>query len=962
MHEGRYDFFTDEDKAQFTDIVRDGAAAIFLYARTVLANKKLRPYDPTDHTVRAIARSSIILVPECFFEDYLDIHTSCEGETIVLSDDNHTLHARIEETEYSFDGQPTAFPCAPCAKGSHTYLPAQAVCERFSIPVGCFYDNMLLVMGSKSVLQAMRENPRLGYAGGYAVLGEFSTDGLTSEDYSTVKDKWRLSLVGSRDINEAGDPEMAQKLRQISENCRRAWESMHRTDDAIILWGNEPPTESEQLTAQYNQLRSLAMGYGTTGSEYYGNENLKDDILWALNWLNVHMYGDSVIEGRGWRDAHTFNWWDWNVGSVFPLTDVLLIMEEYLSMEQKQRYLKCFRWTTTFMRVGYRYDFASSRILGFLKTALLLEDAEWLRKCSEDYDLLLQVVEEGAGTHIDYVNWTHGYPYNMMYGLTNLQRTLYAASQLAGTRLELRSPRQYGFYHLARYMFEAAIYVGQGFMLFNGRANGGTEFSSGAAAFSQLLNMIGMFGEDEDRYLKRMIKRNAVDPDFVRLLKSNCSIRNLSLLNEILNDPSISAENDYTLAHAWYTADRAVQHRRDYCFFLGMASCRHPGYESINSANKRGWYTGDGALYLYTHTDRHSFDGPNFITNERVTYQIPGATVDDGERTVKSLRTGWCGSAEFVGCMQFDRQYIIAAMDYESYHFEGPDENIPDTGYGGSWPVHENDLRAKKAWFMFDRECVCLGTDIRSTMNADVNTIVEHRRLPPTANDSSGIPSIYLNGSPLSAEPYELVCSEPHTVNLDGFAGFWFPEGRELSLTKYNCKSAENRDHYTVSDPEAGKHPDGKLFFEMHLKHGKNPNGESYAYVILPYTTDEELRAYANRPDIEILANSPELQAVRCKSASVTGLIFWKAGQFENITVDQPCIVTVGEDDHEIRISVCDPTQKRESMHITIAESLSPVFQNSDKISVNCSETASILVDSRLSVGRDFHIRFKKKC
>ena len=222
MHEGRYDFFTDEDKTLFTDLITDGAAAIFLYARTILADGELRLYDPTDPTVRAIARSSIILVPECFFEDYFGIHPSREGEIIVLYKDNHTLHARIEETEYSFDGQPQAFPCAPCAKGSHTYLPAQAVCEHFSIPTGCFYDNMLLVMGSESVLQTMRENPCLAYAGGYAVFGDFSTDGLTSEDYTAVKDKWRLSLVGSKAINDAGDPEMALKLRQISENCRRA--------------------------------------------------------------------------------------------------------------------------------------------------------------------------------------------------------------------------------------------------------------------------------------------------------------------------------------------------------------------------------------------------------------------------------------------------------------------------------------------------------------------------------------------------------------------------------------------------------------------------------------------------------------------------------------------------------------------------------------------------------------------
>ena len=960
MHDGRFDYFTDEDREQFIELTKEGAVAIFLYARTILQDGELHLFDPSDADVRAIARSSVVLVPECFFEEYFGICAEINGTHIILQKDTAKLCGCAENVEYTFSGTDYSFSIAPCRKGSHFYLPVQEVCARFGIPVKAYYDNMLLVMGSNAALAVMDANPRLQYAGGYAVVGEFSSEGITPEVFTKVKDTWRLALIGSAEINDTRDEEIKKKLEQISSACRNSLSTMHKGEDVFVLWGDAPPTESAHLTTQYNNLRNLAVGYGTVGSEYYHNEELRETILWALEWLYVHMYDDSVIEERGWRSAREFNWWDWNVGSVFPLTDVLLILEDHLTMEQKERYLKCYKWTTTFMRVGYRSDFASSRILGFTKTALLLEDPAWLKIASADYDLLLEIVEEGSGTHIDYVDWTHGYPYNMMYGLTNLLRTLYVASQLAGTSLEFRSPRQYSFFHLAKYMFEAAIYVGQGFMLFNGRGNGGMEFSSGASAFANILNMIGMFGDDEDAYIKKMIKRNAADPAFVRILKSSCSIKNIALLNKILADESISGENDYTLAHAWYTADRAAQHRNDYCFFLGMASGRHPGYESINSANKRGWYTGDGALYLYTHTDRHSFDGPNFITNEKITYRIPGTTVDSQERTVKSLRSGWRGSAEFVGCMQFEKKYITAAMDYESYHFEGPDENIPDTGYGGSWPVHYNDLRAKKAWFMFERECVCLGCDIRSSMNSDVNTIVEHRRLVKNTDTSFGTEDIYVDGQLLPKDTYEMRFSDPSTVNLEGFAGFWFPQGGEISLSKYNYTGEENRDHYTATDPEAAKYTNGKPFFEMHIEHGKNPSGASYAYAVLPYTTDEELRAYAKNPDVEILSNTPSLQAVRSKKIGVTGIIFWEAGSFGEITVDHPCIVTVGETNDRYTLSVCEPTHKLAAIQCTLARKMLPVSQNSDKISVVCSDVTTVTVDTTLAVGRDFVIEFSK--
>ena len=42
-------------------------------------------------------------------------------------------------------------------------------------------------------------------------------------------------------------------------------------------------------------------------------------------------------------------------------------------------------------------------------------------------------------------------------------------------------------------------------------------------------------------------------------------------------------------------------------------------------------------------------------------------------------------------------------------------------------PVHQSDLTAKKGYFMFDKEVVCLGTNIhaRNNNNAEVLTIVD---------------------------------------------------------------------------------------------------------------------------------------------------------------------------------------------------------------------------------------------
>ena len=149
----------------------------------------------------------------------------------------------------------------------------------------------------------------------------------------------------------------------------------------------------------------------------------------------------------------------------------------------------------------------------------------------------------------------------------------------------------------------------QGFVMFSGRSTFGVEANFGASILSAALPMIGCFGEDEDRYIKRFIKRHASDPQNARRVKNGCSIYYCALLNDILSDDTISAENDYEYAHAWFTGDRAAQHRDNYAIGIAMSSRREMAYECINSANKTGWHTGDGATYLYTSYDGNQFDG-----------------------------------------------------------------------------------------------------------------------------------------------------------------------------------------------------------------------------------------------------------------------------------------------------------------------------------------------------------------
>ena len=93
-------------------------------------------------------------------------------------------------------------------------------------------------------------------------------------------------------------------------------------------------------------------------------------------------------------------------------------------------------------------------------------------------------------------------------------------------------------------MYEPALYRGQAFMMFHGRSTAMPEYRAGAALFAYMLPMIGVFGEDEDEHVRRLIKRNVDREYLVDAIKSACGIEGCVQLKAILSDPSVSSENE----------------------------------------------------------------------------------------------------------------------------------------------------------------------------------------------------------------------------------------------------------------------------------------------------------------------------------------------------------------------------------------------------------------------------------
>ena len=890
--------------------------AIFIYTNRLIHNGENTVYNECDISERAIAFSGDVYAPVSLFTKFLgaEYKKRCGRVTLTLGE--------------------KSFSCKDNVKTG--YLPVEEACLALGLSSKKFCENKFLVIGKEADLLELAKDEVLLTAGSYVVFGDYEPEKFTDADYEIVTERFHDKLVGNEKLNNLENPNVQKKLATVNDNCRRALEGLDRSGDPIVLWGNKPLKDTDDGYEQYRYILWLARGYETYGSEYYHKKEVLDDAIYALDWMYRHAYGDDLIEGHGWRDPNLPNWWHWYVGAPEHLTDILFILHKEIPLEERKRYLKAFVWITTWMCTTDHWYMSRLKIC--TKYGILLHEPEFLKKEQQDFDKTIEIKRP------DYLDYSHQYPHNISYGAVIPERALFVASLLAGTALEYISPSTYSLFYLVKYMFDPAMYKGQGMFMLGGRHTSQmVEINAGASILSKHLEMLGMYGEDEDRFLKSFIKRHSITPEMRAAVINVASFYNLAKYEEILADDSIPYEFDFEYAHSWYTGDRAAQHRNDYAFGVAMASNRHINYESILLQNQNGWYTGDGAFHVYTSYDRHQYDGVNFMRNMNIAYRFPGTTEDMQERAVRGIGYNpWKAPNKFAGSMELYNKYIVAGMEFIS---EYCDEDLGqyDEVRGYSRAVHKNDLVAKKSWFCFDDEAVLLGAGITSTMNSPVNTIAAHRRI---VRDDEFTQTLGTADGAISVPKaeYEERFVNPRYFNWAGHAGYVFLDKTNLLVNRYN---------YTTEVEQP--------YLELRIEHGANPVGATYAFAVIPYATNERLVEYSKNPDVEIVSNTVALQAVREKKLGITGYVFYEAGKCEAVEVDRGAIVFLAEKDGAVDFSVCQPNHEETELTVKLYGSLNLTLC-ADKAEVNPIEGGyEIKINCAGAMGAPYKFGFAKK-
>lgn len=1030
----------------------ENGVAVYANTNQILKGETVFQYEGAQY------RDEIITVPATVFSEYLGA-TISTGDTVKISAGGNSVSVTSGSASYTCNGESGDFKTQVYQDGETLYVPAKETAELLGYETKL--DRKLLLMGDEKIRNFdsyEKQNDMLEIAGYLTYHIDVDPESVTAEDFKKLKDRWRYHIVADENI-DLNDEDFAKITAQIGSAGKASQAILKKDAPGGSLFLDTTPTASSGMTSEYGHILRMAKAWAQYGSGVYHDEQLKDDILYCLEWMYQNRYGEDEIANNenAWRDHTLTNWYDWQIASPQALVDIMMLMEEYLTAEQKENYLKFFRYWVYERCYNSMFSDAGMNVL---YTAEIWIGAELLREGAASAIEAVSALHNtfswadnfrtGEGFYTDGSCIFHyKHPMTSQYGLAQFAASGGILSVLEGTKLEFRNPRKENILDWAIDAFEPLVFDGAMFRI-GGRDHTANNHGKGRQWILGMIDLLDFADSETYNRFGSIIKYMVNKDKSISWNDSSFTIPQMVKLKEVLADETIQPRADYYIGKVYHNMDKVVNQRKTWAAFISMSSSRLYDYESIQFQNTTGWYLADGFTQIMLENDQTQFDPAYFSHVDP--YKYPGTTVDTQERAAHSIETGKAFVKDFddVGGVEFKNSYTVAAQHLNAFHL---DEPIQQTSGASSEYIqpHHSTLTARKAWFVFDDELVCLGSDIDANDGFEVRTIIENRKtnmLISTIPEEETTPEFQVVGVEASQTPqsentpentldrqfgtkwagdgYSYITYDLGEVKEIGYAGFAFQngnkrtqkidievsqdgenwtqlfsgnsggetenieifdlqgaKGRYVRLVSYGNSdggswiSLSEARFYPVNQTGVGvvepKYTGGEKvtvngvvddqifdtekvidqvewvnlenvggyyfpqpssvtvnrtnnvvsFFEMWLSHGVSPQNGTYAYVILPTQTAEQTAAYAKAPDIEILVNNEKVQAVYDKSTGLTGIVFWQAGTFGGITVDQPMVMMYREKDGKLELSVADTTHKLNEATITFDKRLS---------------------------------------
>jgi len=368
-------------------------------------------------------------------------------------------------------------------------------------------------------------------------------------------------------------------------------------------------------------------------------------------------------------------------------------------------------------------------------------------------------------------------------------------------------------------------------------------------------------------------------------------------------DPAMAAEYDVvyqrgtglegpeygiTPSHTeFYRTDYVTHNRPGYNFTIATSSTRTYRQEKGNGENLKGRFLSDGATNILLQGDEYYNIFPYWDWTK-----IPGTTTPTWTNTTPPKDWGVSGTSTFTG-------------------------GVTNGAYGAHTHVLDDyNTTAKKSWFCFDDEVVCLGAGLASTDSSTITTTLNQAHLDGevVVSDAGSVAPVSEGWSGAYVDSLDWVWHD--------HVGYFFPSGGEVHLST----ATQTGNWYSINTTQTNAAVSGEVF-KLWFDHGISPTDGSYAYIVAPGIDSAAAMTAYDQSAVVIVSNTDSIQAVYHRELDILQAVFYSPGTLVgdgfSLEVTAPCAISLRDaSTTSIAGAVADPAQTASSVTIRFANAV----------------------------------------
>ena len=585
----------------------------------------------------------------------------------------------------------------------------------------------------------------------------------------TVLDRRREYLAGTGFTPPDVVTFLNQKVRQILIE-----------DDNIIFENYEKVQNIEKVKKFYKNTFILAKAYMSNGTEYYSDMDILKLIEERLKYGNEYFYNK---ESGNYGDIYGTE-----IEIPLMITDILILTENKI----KEKVLKPVLETLEYFQPDPRYSAHHSSEFGFSKGAdlaeaikvfflkgIISEDEEKIILALNTLSDVWEYKDDSFSTDRDGFYRDGSFISRSAADAGNEgEKIIHNAAEIfylvKGTKYEKYIKGLTNFYEIIFKSFEPFFFNGSFSDVAVSR-----KFSSYETGHRILNSMLlaGLSAPKEyQEKIWKTVKREIEKNKFYKYFENEKSPFFRSKMNELLSR-DLETEEYKDQVIVFNNMDRVIKRNKNYSVGISMYSSKTGNYENVNGDNKKNWFTGDGAYFLYDE-DYEQYE--NYWENIDP-YYIPGTTeikMDmenvDAERNFRTKFT----ERNMTGSLKW-HYYGAAGMDFVNWN---------------------EKLTSRKSWFFVSWGVIFAESNI--TGEGEVYTTILNRKF-------KDIPLIKADNIEITEKETKV---KLENLEIDGRTYIFY--GR----TEINIKIEKRGSYY---------------FVKVWKEHGENPVNSSLVWAVV---------------------------------------------------------------------------------------------------------------------------------